>query len=311
MSKGAPAPFEAVNNQLRRVWAEGRKPDFIRVRTVLLDAAWAGSGPVLAQLIKSKGVALRFYLLTLFDAQCRLAPEEEWNSTRALAGRNSWADFLALDGAYSSETGSYMRPTKQERDAQTLRVRQVQGALRTLEALGEQRRRALVEVPRKTNGRGRDYAAFSVMKESGRGDLQTPDRYTVPHRDTAERVSLVPVDFFLKGWVQVLHPSEVATWLVLLTLSQQMPGSHAASGVYLYANRRMERYGLRRDAYEDACSWLRAFGLLGPTPAGRTASNQRYQPNRHQISYEGLAQSALQKVLKEITIRKGEIRRQV
>jgi hypothetical protein len=43
----------------------------------------------------------------------------------------------------------------------------------------------------------------------------------------------VPAQFFLGGWVQVqvLQPSEIATWMILQLLSQAYLNRHAESGL--------------------------------------------------------------------------------
>ena len=77
--------------------------------------------------------------------------------------------------AAAAAPGRCLLRTRQNRTLSSSRVRQVQAALRQLEELGDQ---ALVEVPRKANGRDRDYGAFLLMKETGRGNVPTPDYYT-------------------------------------------------------------------------------------------------------------------------------------
>jgi hypothetical protein len=129
----------------------------------------------MSRLISSKGVALRFYLLAVFDALCRQPSSEPWRNTRPVSGRMGWEDLIAVDAAYSRSARAYQLRTRQNRTLSSSRVRQVQAALRQLEELGDQ---ALVEVPRKANGRDRDYGAFLLMKETGRGNVPTPDYYT-------------------------------------------------------------------------------------------------------------------------------------
>lgn len=59
--------------------------------------------------------------------------------------------MVANDGPYDASGGDgYLPATKQGRDLQSARLRQLQGALRTLEDLGAQQ--SLVTVPRSANG---------------------------------------------------------------------------------------------------------------------------------------------------------------
>lgn len=269
----------------------------------------------MSRLVSSRGVALRFYLLAVFDALCRQPSSEPWRNTRSVAGRTGWEDLIAIDAAYSRPVGAYQPRTRQNRTLSSSRVRQVQAALRQLEELGDQ---ALVEVPRKANGRDRDYSAFLLMKEGGRGQLPTPDYFT-PGPALVRGAVDIPVQFFLNGWVQLLYPSEVATWLTLRLLRSLFPGRHNESGVYMYGQDREEAFGLQRDSYEDGCRSLLEFGLIrraqpmAVAPDGQAAApgmaqlfmmagqmmpridengQVRYQPNRYQLTDEGLGYDA-------------------
>ncbi|WP_435614146.1 hypothetical protein [Streptomyces coelicoflavus] len=274
--------------------------------------------------LNPRGIALRFYLLAVFEAQCRLDPDAEWSSTRPLDGSMGWRDFIAIDAAYDSTTERYMRKTKQGRKLDSSRLRQVQGALRTFEEMDGQ---ALVEVPRKENGQHRDYGAFVLMRETGRGVLPTANRYRVP--TLSEFTVDIPRDFFLHGWVSVLCPTEIATWLTLRFLATRFPGVHNESGVYLYGEYREQWFGLRRDAYEDSCAMLLDIGLIRPaqrrTPPSEAApaatdfntllasidfsqpsQPNRYEAHRYQLTDEGLREDALEVCLREVVHRRNE-----
>ncbi|MFD5952036.1 hypothetical protein ACFWAZ_38885 [Streptomyces collinus] len=315
--------IDMANTALRDVWTAGRKPDDVVLRVGLIQLAGDADTPApLTRLIKSRGIALRFYLLALFEAQCRLHTDALWNSDRSLTGVGSWADFIAIDGAFDTQSATYMRDTKQGRTASDLRLRQIQSALRTLEDLGPEQ--ALVTVPRAKNGGRRQYAEFSLMKETGRGGHQTPDTYTVPKNHWSARTITVPASFFLNGWVQVLHPSEVATWLLLRALSQWAPRQHVESGVYLYGKARLEDFGMHRDPWEDACQRLRDFDLIrhahsgdldsAPDKLGNQVadfwareSRERYEPYRWQVTDRGLSKDALKVCMRELTLRQKRL----
>ncbi|MFC9595747.1 hypothetical protein ACFTUC_38870 [Streptomyces sp. NPDC056944] len=309
---------------LREVWKTGKQPGLVRVRAHLLYQG-DGAQPPLTGLINPRGIALRFYLLAIFEAHCRLSIGEPWKNIRGLADeRLSWSDFVAIDGAYDTKTKTYMPDTKQGRDHQALRLRQLQGALRTLEEFDP--RRSLVSIPRAKSG-GRLYGSFSLMTEVGRGELQTPNAYTVPEKGWDGKRTLtisIPSDFFLNGWVQVLTPSEVATWLILRELSQYAPTKHDEEGVYLYGKMRADLFGLKRDAWEDSCQMLRRLGLIryfkpGDPKADDGSSTffsvyiaqfmrDRYEPYRYQMTDQGLTQDALQKGIKEVTLLRASAR---
>ncbi|AOW85169.1 hypothetical protein BC342_00055 [Streptomyces olivaceus] len=169
------------------------------------------------------------------------------------------------------------------------------------------------------------YEDFSLMEEGGRGDMPTPDFYTVPVRSSAARTITLPKDFFLKGWIQVLNPSEVATWLILRWMSQWAPRKHRVSGVFLTTRPRMQAFGLRDDAWEDGCQRLLEFGLIrhAEPPEGLKAAldaiaapvitalfsqptrvRQPYQPHFWQMTDDGLAENAMQALDRELTHRR-------
>lgn len=317
--------MEHVNYAVRQVWEQpgGPRPDRIWLRRCFLHATQSGSehrDPPISRLVNPRGIALRFYLLAVFEAQCRPPRgRREVVNDRPLSGSGGWGDLFAIDAAYSRPVGMYQRPTRQNRDLEVSVERQVRGALRTLEEPADD---ALVEIPRKSNGRDRDYGRFMLMKESGRSRVPTPDRYTVPGDDTPGRergLISIPSQFFLNGWVQVLYPSEIATWLVLRLLHSLFPSRHDESGVFLYGQVRENVFHLLRDAYEDGCRNLVDFGLIRhappvrPTRADKAEAESpdwaalfmmaaqsaedgqaRYQPNRYQLTDSGLDHDALQ-----------------
>jgi hypothetical protein len=164
----------------------------------------------MSRLVISRGIALRLYLLAIFEVQCRPGADGTLANTRPLSGLTGWSDLIAIDAAYSRPAGTYLRGTKQNRTLDSSLDRQIKGALRTLEQPEDQ---ALVVVPRKANGRHRDYGSFLLMDESGRGGVRTLNYYTVPA--PGRGVIDIPYQFFLQGWIQVLYPSEIATWLTL------------------------------------------------------------------------------------------------
>lgn len=307
-----------VNEALRQVWeqAGGPRPDQIRLRPTFLLARREGAmrrAAPMSYLITSRGIALRLYLIAVFEAQCRPASQKPWSNTRPLSGRMGWGDLIAIDAAYNRPAKAYLRDSKQNRNLNSSRERQIKGALRTLEQLED---RALVEVPRKTNERHRDYSRFLLMDESGRGRVPTPNYYTVPGARCS--VVSIPSQFFLHGWVQVLYASEIATWLTLRFLRSAFPRHHNESGVYLYGQTREEEFHLLRDSYEDGCRNLLDFGLIRhaqfkrPTAEGAAEAvdwegllmmatqlteaddnGALYQPNRYQLTDSGLDHDAL------------------
>lgn len=308
-----------VNAALRQVWEQpgGPRPDQVWVRPRFLLARRVGSArraAPMSRLITSRGIALRFYLLAVFEAQCRPGTADPWVNIRPLSGRMGWSDLIAIDAAYSRPVKAYQRLTKQNRTLDSSLDRQIKGALRTLEQLEDQ---ALVVVPLKANGRHRDYGRFLLMEESGRGEVPTPKYYTVP--SPRRGMIGIPYQFFVHGWIQVLYASEIATWLTLRFLQSLFPHSHDESGVFLYGKTREENFHLLRDAYQDSCRNLLEFELIRhsqpmpPTAEGAVEAGEmarafmmaahlpevdengrvQYQPNRYQLTDRGLDFDAL------------------
>ncbi|MFD3885025.1 hypothetical protein [Streptomyces microflavus] len=325
-----------ASEALAGIWQAGKKPDSIILRSTLLRADGARSR--LTKLVLPRGIALRFYLLAVFEAQCRLDTGDPWQNVLPLKGGESWSTLVAIDGAYDSRSGTYdaalenmppelrgrARSEEQWREGklETLRLQQIKGALRTLAELEQED--ALVTMPQGARGQ-RLYEHFSLMKESGRGHKQTPDSYTVPavHWEAAKTITL-PKDFFLKGWIQVLNPSEVATWLILRMMSRWAPTKHHTSGVFLTTQLRMQAFGLRDDAWEDGCQRLLEFGLIRHAKSPETENTaggedtspvmkalfsqptrvrQRYEPHFWQVTDSGLAKDAAETLDRELTLR--------
>ncbi|MFF8618503.1 hypothetical protein [Streptomyces sp. NPDC015350] len=320
---------EGASSALKALWRNGRKPESIVLRSALVAPRDDDNAPsLLSRLVLPKGIALRFYLIAVFEAQCRLEVGKQWSNVLPLSGRGSWSDLFAVDGAYDAKSGTYMHYTASGRTAEDLRLRQVQGALRTLEGLGsEQYRHALVEVPRGKREQ-RLYESFQLMKESGHGGNQSPDTYVVPEDQWRAGATIkIPAHFFLNGWAQVLNPSEIATWLAFRVLSKWAPDSHLASGVYVHGEMRASTFGLRRDAWEDGCQRLRDFKLLRfaravseaealkPLSADNeeiwdymvSSSRKRYEPYRYQVTDQGLEQDAMKVCRKELTLRQKRL----
>ncbi|MFD3819807.1 hypothetical protein ACFWRZ_32500 [Streptomyces rubiginosohelvolus] len=329
-----------ASEALGEIWEAGNKPDPVVLRSALLHAD--GERSRLTKLVLPRGLALRFYLLAVFEAQCRLEAGDVWRSIRPLKGANSWSTLVAIDGAYDTAAGEYDAALKRmppelrgsaraeerwrARKLEDLKLRQVKGALKTLEDLGNED--ALVSMPRSARGH-RLYEDFALMEEGGRGDMPTPNHYTVSTLSWTGAVTVtLPADFFLRGWIQVLNPSEVATWLILRRMSQWAPGKHRMSGVFLTARPRMQDFGLRDDAWEDGCRRLLEFGLIryaeppeeleaavesiGDPVAKALFSQphrvrQVYEPHYWQMTDDGLAEDAVQKLDRELTHRRVEL----
>ena len=68
--------MEQVNHAVRQVWEQsgGPRPERIWLRRSFLHASGSGSerrDPPISRLVNPRGIALRFYLMALFEAQCQ------------------------------------------------------------------------------------------------------------------------------------------------------------------------------------------------------------------------------------------------
>ena len=164
-----------MNTAVRQVWEQpgGPRPSHILLRPDFLQAAEAdGRAAPMSRLIASHGVALRFYLLAVFDALCRPPSSEPSRNTRPVTGRMGWEDLIAIDAAYSRPASGLPAPARRNRTLSSSRIRQVKAALRT--ALRAARGPGPRGSPRKANGTDPDYGGFLLMKETGRGKLRPP-----------------------------------------------------------------------------------------------------------------------------------------
>lgn len=247
---------DAAGAALDRLWRTRQEwPTVIRLRPHFVVRGRHEDGtvvhPLMPRLIASRGITLRFYLLAIFAAQSQggstpATPRLAYERT----DRPGWVDLLALDVGYSSSTGTYEEPTLQNRTFISAAKRQITSALRTLSGHG------LVEISERKGG-SLDYQGFTLMNEQGRGPYHSPYIYTVPSQGID-----IPPAFFTNGWINALNPTEIATWLVLRFLKARFPNSHHQRGVFLYGQTREEVFGLKKDAYQDACRLLVDVGLL-------------------------------------------------
>ncbi len=283
-----------VREALHRVHQDergARRPTIVTLRPDFVHAKALGALPPTSQLLLSRGIAMRFYLLAVFERQCRKGPGGAAGGTRVLShgqGNVSWVDMVAVDA-------EGQRRTKEYRTALDNRIRQMKGALSTLEQIG------MVQVHRVAGTK--HYAGFELMRETGRGDLATPNAYTVPKAN--EATLHIPIEFWLNGWIHVLQPSEIATWLMFRHLAQKYYNHHARDGVYIYGDDRKATYGIKRDAYE-AHAMLSTLGLLERLD-GLTVNNDltitihperdKYEPHHFQVTDDGLKALAVPKIL--------------
>lgn len=230
--------------------------------TTGIESSPAGS------LVAPKGIALQIYLIALFEAQCRVGIGVSPHNDRPIisSGRRTvgWLDLIA------SETAAAKPPTTKRDNL----LRQFKRGLGHLE---RERLVVLSGAPR-SNGR---FEAFRLLDESGslsKAGSEVP--YSTPkdpyldvpravrlasdmiglgsEQFSSDPVIAIPADFFLNGWVHVLSPAELVTYLMLRDLCRR----HGTNrGVFICGKPREQFYGLRRDVYESH-RLLSLYGLI-------------------------------------------------
>ena len=239
----------------------GRRPQYVRLRRTYLrhdvprhvDRERNGlprqDQPPAARLIAPRGVAGRFHLALLFAACCQAAPGRQWanhipiepDSTQPF----SWMGLL----------GAHARHTPGGRRVASPRVNK---ARQITEALKKLREQQLVEFP--NAGTSRPFRDFQLLCDSGASTAAAPIPYKVP-RAGHPGVN-VPVEFFTRGWVNLLTPSETVAYLMWLDVAQNPERDEP----YVTGVERAGHFGLGRDAYETHRQ-LEAFGLIDVEPA--------------------------------------------
>jgi hypothetical protein len=231
----------------------------ILIRSNLLRAPKDHGGPSPLQAVSaSKSAAVPVLLLTLLEMQTRSVPGRPVPQTHLAIGRNtndgqhSWTDFTALPVSDSTRTRAHAVSPRGNRE------RQIKAALDRLAEHGR------VELkPQGVRGR---YERFRLLNEGTDNLTRAATDYevpTVPGVGRARRaVVSVPVEFFLRGWIDALTDNEIITYLALRWAAQAFPATHAAKGVYLAQATRIELFNLDRGF--DASRMLGRYGLIIP-----------------------------------------------
>jgi hypothetical protein len=206
-----------------------------------------------------RGIALRFYLTALCEAQSRIrAGESPANHMALLAGGEDtgWTDLVAVPvEAQGSGVPRVSRSDKKRR--------MVISALGALSAPEIQ----LVHLPNghRPRAKGR-YEGFQLLDEGGvRTDGEVP-RYTRPSK-TEGGVFGLPSALFSSGWLHLLEDTELAFLMMLAKAS-----GPSGDPIKIPGDTRILYYGLGRDAYE-AHRTLERFGLVDVEVAAMAVEN--------------------------------------
>ncbi|MFJ2663802.1 hypothetical protein ACIO14_05585 [Nocardia fluminea] len=245
--------------------------------------------PPSTRLMSPNGIALRFYLIALLEAQSRTKPGARPLNPTPLRGSSTvtgWTNYIAT-AAKPSGAGRHRMGVIDKK------LRQLQTTLNRLASTQEQ----LVDLPHSAKKQGQ-HEGFLLMREDARTGI-TNDLYTVPD----EGFFTVPVSLFTNGWIYVLEDSELA----LLLLIARMRYQHGEASQRLAAGTRQNLYGLGRDAFE-AHHMLHNLGIAHVTPdearslTGKVKDYETRGALPHELLFlpKGLEKPALPEVVEQI-----------
>lgn len=196
--------------------------------------------PPATGLIYTRGIAQQFYLIALFEAQCRTRRGGKTSiNTRPLARDSRQGEYGWLDLAGPCTGITSGRPVA----GSTLRDKQLRQIRHALSVLSSPERQ-LVTLTEPPGDRGR-YERFQLVHDGKRGRAGELLPYAVPWHHESEVFSL-DARLFTNGWVHILEEPELAFICMLADLQ-----SRADHGNYVSIpeNERVAYYGLGADTY--------------------------------------------------------------
>ena len=167
--------------------------------------------PPLAATVRSRGVLLRTELTLLFLAQCRVRPTAKISTPiqSQVAGEPGLIDYFSTGTNPHDDTEYRLsRPTMRTRQSRTPSTPSPAPTWQ------------LIEVGRLESGCLDRTAPMWLSQESGPQRMGDAHRYRTPSAN--ESVISIPIEFFTKGWIQVMTDAEIANWLYVAR-----PGRHA------------------------------------------------------------------------------------
>ncbi len=252
-----------ANEAFKTIHSRGPSPASIVVRDGFIarpkriyvageDETTTRPKPPIANLIRSQGLALRLELALIFLAQCNPHPGRKAIPLPVSAASQDDDEALGLINLFATGT-RHRGGSNYRRRAPAMRARQVENALDILAA-------PTLQLVRLASGAGRSrYDSMSLNRETGVPSAKDVARYSIP----AQRSNVsIPVEFFTRGWIQVMTDSEIWNWLVRRHRARTVaPPQTSAAGLRLDARDRLRWYDLTRDAW-DTHQVLGRLGLL-------------------------------------------------
>lgn len=279
--------------------ASGRHPTVVRVRRYYIahptplhveterNGLPRDKRPPASKLIAPRGVTARLHLILLLAAAAQGRPGHLWRNTVPIEqAREEPLSLERLVCAFASHRGgTYVASPRANK------VRQITQAIKTLAD------HHLVVLPHR--GERLPFRDFTLLCDTGRSTDNAHIPYRLPKKN--DRCVDIPVEFFTRGWVHLLTPSETAAYLMWLDVNQYP--SHEEP--YVTGAERAGLYGLTREAYETHQA-LEAFGLIDVVPDADRHEDGKYvnyhpdarQPPCHRVTIrpEGLRLDAASRI---------------
>ncbi|MFD6949092.1 hypothetical protein ACFWGT_03150 [Nocardiopsis sp. NPDC060348] len=289
--RGTP-PGGVVRVRSRFVWTEPRHDAALSDRRLPERAR----RPSATRILTPRGVALRLYLIALYEAQARgTAVDRVPVNDMPLCGagrETGWTDLIAVPVQHQARGRVVQSVTDKK-------LRALQSALAHLASTEVQ----LVHLPYGGARAGR-FEGFQLLHESGAQEGPHALAYTVPRRD--EPCVLLPAEMFTRGWIHLLEDSEIV--FLMMLLHERRRAGHS-DWVKVESEVRLSGYGVGRDSYA-AHRALDLFGLVSVSVSpdrdenGRSKDFDRFHlPPLHQFRVNGEAfeQAAVEVVSKALT----------
>lgn len=192
--------------------------------------------PPAGRIVSPNGIALRFLLLAIFEAQTHTQPGKSPGNLLRLhagGGQVGWADLIAVPGQAQGRFKTRSTPAD-------LKTRRLHSALKTLAKPENQ----LVHLPNE-GLRYHTYENFLLNDEGGRRSHGDTPRYVVPQSGEANLFG-IPAGLITNGWIHVLTDAELR--MLMMIADRQAVTSREE--VEFSADLRLLHYAVGYDAYE-------------------------------------------------------------
>ncbi|WP_329089361.1 hypothetical protein [Streptosporangium sp. NBC_01469] len=231
--------------------------------------------PPAARLISPRGIALRFYLTLLYEAQMfHRGGGHPINRRPLIAGgaEIGWTDLITISPI-----------TPYSRIPHSIAERKRRTIVSALSRLSSEEVQ-LISLPRREQSYAK-YEGFQILDEGGVRPDGGAIPYLVPRK--SEHHIAIPCSFFENGWIHALEDSEILFLLMLLSFLQGeayppfLRRGRYSPLIKVDNFERLSRFGVGRDTYA-AHETLQMFNLVA------TESGLGRRPDGTVIKFNGM-----------------------